>query len=463
MTAEERIRDRKIGIVGMARSGIAAAQLAARLGGKPFVSDYRRAELLTGPCRLLEEAGISYETDGHTERLLSSDYVVLSPGVSLDSKIVRSISQTGLPIFSEIEFASWVCRGLVVAVTGSNGKTTTTTLIGEMLTAAGLEAFVCGNIGRPFSEVADRIPSGGAAAVEVSTFQLETIADFKPNVALILNLSEDHLDRHGSFEAYKRLKYRIAENQTAEDYLILNLDDAILSQDVIETSAQRRYFSVEPEDEAMTFVQEERLRRRSGDTVQDVVGVDEIRIPGPHNLQNAAAAVAAVSLLEVPSGTMAEVLRSFPGVEHRLEWVRNYHGVDFVNDSKATNVNSTCFALRSIKSPLYLIAGGRDKGAGYEPLIEYGRDKIQAVVVIGEARAKIHNALGREFQVIETDSLEEAVHICFDMAFPGETVLLSPACASFDMFEDFEHRGRVFKEIVMRLKNGKTNDKSVTS
>lgn len=462
MTIEERIRDRRIGILGMARSGMAAALLAQEMGGRPFVSDSGSQAKLADQLHLLRKAGVPCETDGHSDHLLECDYIIISPGIPLTSEIALRIRNKGLPIFSEIEFASWVCRGKIVAVTGSNGKTTTTTLIGEILKAAGVPTFVCGNIGLPFAEVARDVPPDGVAVVEVSNFQLETIDDFKPTVAMILNLTEDHLDRHGSFEAYQKIKYRITENQSAGDYLILNCDDPHTDPDAIPTSASKLLFSINDDQGAAAFVRSRRLFLRQGDSEQEVIACDDILIPGPHNLQNAAAACLATSLLDVDAQIMKAALRAFGGVEHRLENVGSVAGISFINDSKATNVDSVRYALQSVTTSLYLIAGGRDKGASYAPLIEHGRGKIKGIVAIGEAREKILRELGREFPVSLAVSLEEAVQLCFEMAYPGETVLLSPACASFDMFDNFEQRGLAFKQAVKELKNGKKDHENST-
>lgn len=462
MTVQERIKDRKIGIIGMARSGMAAAYLANGFGGKPFVSDCAPAELLTIQTDRLKRDGIPFETDQNSNRLLQCDYLVVSPGVPLDIGVLKQARQKGVPVFSEIEFAFWVCQGKVIAVTGSNGKTTTTTLLGEIFSAAGYDAFVCGNIGQPFSKVAQIIDKDGLAIVEVSTFQLETIADFKPHVALILNLTADHLDRHGSFEEYKSLKYRVTENQAADDFLVLNMDDAEIIGDSVATPAQKVFFTARDMPEAAAFVRDSYLYVKYGQTESRIIKCSDILIPGPHNLQNAAAAACVATLFEIPAPTIEKVLRSFPGVEHRLEKVGRVAGVNFINDSKATNVDSVCWALRSINTPIYLIAGGRDKGNNYEPLIECGRDKVRGLIAVGEAKEKIFSALAKAFPVQFADSLEEAVRKSFELAHPGETVLLSPGCASFDMFENFEHRGHVFKAAVMRLKNGAKKNETVS-
>ena len=462
MTTEERIKKRVVGIIGMGRSGIAAAILASDCGGKPFVSDSNQADQLEPAINTLKRHSIPYETGGHSDRLLKSDYIIVSPGVPPQIEILQKVASKGIPIFSEIEFASWVCRGRIVAVTGSNGKTTTTTLIGEILSAAGLNTYVCGNIGLPFSQVAKQVSENAVAVVEVSTFQLERIADFKPYVALILNLSPDHLDRHGSYLQYKQLKYRITENQTADDFLILNADDADITSDVVNSSATKLFFTTKGTVDGGAFVENKELYTIYQERKTRIIDSSDILIPGLHNLQNAAVATATAMLFNVQPETMENVLKSFPGVEHRLERVDRVAGIEFVNDSKATNIDSVCCALRSIDTPIYLIAGGREKGGSFQPLIECGKDRIKGLVLIGEAKGEMFDALGKDFPTVFADSLEEAVTKSFELARPGETVLLSPGCASFDMFENFEHRGRVFKTAVDGLKTGNRKNETIS-
>lgn len=463
MTVEERIRGRRIGIIGMARSGLAAARLAVRFGGIPFVSDSGSSEILTETMNILRREGIAFETEYHSDRVLSSDYVIVSPGVPLTIPIIAKLRERGIPIFSELEFASWVCRGPIVAVTGSNGKTTTSSLLGEIFAADGRTVEVCGNIGRPFSEVADRIDESAIAVVETSSFQLETIADFRPRVALLLNIQPDHLDRHRTLESYARIKYRVCENQRVDDCFIVNHDDPQIDVDAVTTAATRESFSIAAPNGAMTFVRDNHLFVRRSGRIEDVIGIDAIRIRGRHNLQNASAAVAAAAVMGVPASAMAEALRNFAGVEHRLEPVGSVAGVRFINDSKATNVDSVVVALQSMTTAVYLIVGGRDKGAPYTPIVEAGRDKVKGVLAIGEARDKIFNDLGQAFPTQFAATLEDAVLKAFELALPGETVLLSPACASFDMFENYEHRGRAFKAAVAGLRNGKKKNETLHS
>jgi UDP-N-acetylmuramoylalanine--D-glutamate ligase len=463
MTVEQRIKDRAIGIVGMARSGIAAALLAQRYGGNPFVSDAAEESKLTDALREVKREGIPFETDGHTDRLLACDYLVVSPGVPPDADIIKRAGSAGIPVFSEIEFASWVCRGRIIAVTGSNGKTTTTTLLGQMLSAAGFETCVGGNIGKPFSSIADKVTEDGIAVVEVSSFQLERIEQFKPHVAIILNLTPDHLDRHGSFDAYKKAKYEITANQSAEDWLIVNADDRELSADNVETAAVKLWFAAGENANAAVFVRNESLHVRSAGSERMIIATSDIGIKGPHNLQNAAAALCAANCVKANLDAVADSLRRFTGVEHRLEDVGAVAGVKFINDSKATNVDSVCWALRSMTTPVYLIAGGRDKGGDFSQIAAFGRGKIKGIIALGEARQKIFDALGKSFPVQFAGSMKEAVGAAFDQAHPGETTLLSPGCASFDMYKDFEQRGHDFKAAVDGLKNGKEKNESITS
>jgi UDP-N-acetylmuramoylalanine--D-glutamate ligase len=461
MTAKEKINGRKIGIIGMARSGLSAAILAENLGGNPFVSDTKEASQLATEIERLKTAGIAFETGGHTNKLLELDYLVVSPGVPLNIEIIKEANTRGIPLFSEIEFAFWVCASPIVAVTGSNGKTTTTTLLGEIFSHAGLDTFVGGNIGKPFSEFVQKIPADGITVLEVSNFQLETISDFTPDTAIILNLTPDHLDRHGSFNDYKKAKFRITENQTKEQLLILNLDDAETIATQIETSADTKYFTATDSKQATAFVRNGSIIGRYQDEEKEIIKIDEILIPGPHNLQNALAATCTAIRYDVPPNIIKKILKTFPGVEHRMEKVGIVAGINFINDSKATNVDSVCYALRSLDKPIYLLAGGRDKNADFSLMAEFGKNKIKGIVAVGEAKEKIFESLGPHFPVQFANTLEVAVQILFEMAIPGEIILLSPGCASFDMFDNFEQRGRAFKKAVGNLKNGKGENETL--
>jgi UDP-N-acetylmuramoylalanine--D-glutamate ligase len=451
MTLKERVYGRKIGIIGMARSGMAAARLVHRVGGIPFISDIKPADDLTEEINELKTFSIEYETDGHTDKLLKSDYIILSPGIPQKAEFVQKVIKSGIPVFSEIELASWFCAGRIIAVTGSNGKTTTTTLIGAMLSTAGIRNKICGNIGNPFSSVVADIGNDGIAVVEISSFQLELIEEFAPHIALILNITPDHLDRYENFDGYKRAKYRIGENQTTGDYMILNDDDSAIDKKLIPGNARRMFFSTQKTLPAGVFQRGESLVGIVAEKEYEIINASDIKIPGPHNLQNAAAASLAALLAGADPANIADTLRSFPGVEHRLEESGAIDSIRFVNDSKATNVDAVCYALKSVPSPICLIAGGRDKGGDFEPIIREGKDKIKEIILIGEAREKIFEVLGKVFPVQFADSMTDAVEKAFAASVSGDTVLLSPACASFDMFDNFEHRGREFKKAVAAL------------
>lgn len=446
-----RIEGRKIGILGMARSGLAAAHLAQLRGGMPFVSDAARPEKVAAAIAELKANGIPYESGEHSDKLLSMDFLVLSPGVPLSLPILVEARKRGLPIFSELEFGWWETRGTVIAITGTNGKTTTTTLVGEICKASGRQTFVGGNIGLPLSSFAAETTDQSVVVLEVSSFQLSVIADFHPKIAAILNFSPDHLEYHGGYAGYRQAKYRITENQTAADTFILNADDKETLADSPKSAAQVQKFSTQPHTAAEAVVRSGHLGFLVNGNFQPICPTDAIRIPGEHNLQNAAAAALIVRAAGVDTNSIASTLSSFAGVEHRIEFVATIDGVEYINDSKATNVDSVIYALRAMKKPTILIAGGRDKGAPYAPLIEAGRSKIERIIAIGEARFRIFDELGKNFPTQFANSLDEAVATAHSLATSGMAVLLSPACSSFDMFENYEERGAKYKQAVMRL------------
>lgn len=465
MNRIDRLYDRKVGIVGMARSGVAAAELVLELGGRPFVSDILPEKNLTEVIARLEKRNIPFECGKHSDRLLESDYLVLSPGVPASLDIITGATAAGIPIFSEIELAFWVCRGRILAVTGSNGKTTTTTLLGEICKASGRPTVVAGNIGTPFSEVARQVDEDGLAVIEVSSFQLERIEQFAPYVAILLNLTPDHLDRYNSFESYCAAKLRIFENQTAEQFAILNGDDPVSMKAPFPYAGHRLMFSTENQYPDMSpegvLKRGERLSGRLSGNEIDIIEVDKIGIPGPHNHSNAAAAAAAALACGIDVETIAAVLERFKGVEHRLEDAGEVGGVHFVNDSKGTNVDAVIVAIRSMTGKVNLIAGGRDKAGDFTRLLPDATGKVEHLIVLGEAKDKIFEQLGRHIPVVMARSMADAVRKAYDLSHPGDTVLLSPGCASFDMYGNFEERGRDFKNLVRRLKNGKGSGATV--
>ena len=459
MNRIDRLHGRKVGIIGMARSGVAAAELVRQLGGLPFVSDVQPHEALEDPISRLKQEGVPFECGGHTERLLESDYLIISPGVPSSLPILARAAETGIPIFSEIELAFWVCRGQVLAVTGSNGKTTTTALLGEICRASGRPTVVAGNIGTPFSSVARQVPENGLAVLEVSSFQLERIEQFAPQVSILLNLTPDHLDRYDSFDGYCAAKYRIFENQTPGQFAVLNADDPVTIGRPFPHAGHQLYFSVGESTYPGQFPEgviqrEGRLVGRMAGQEIDIIAVDQIGIPGPHNHANAAAAAAAALACGIAPDVIAAAMERFRGVEHRLEYVDTIGGVRFINDSKGTNVDAVVVALKSIPGGVNLIAGGRDKAGDFTRLLPAAQGKVRHLVLVGEAREKIFLQLGKHIPVVMAKSMAEAVQKAFELAHPGDTVLLSPGCASFDMYRNFEERGRDFKSLVKRLKNG---------
>jgi UDP-N-acetylmuramoylalanine--D-glutamate ligase len=450
---KDRIVGKKISVLGMARSGIACAGLLKRTGAEVFVSDIKGQGALSEETKQLEELGIAFETGAHTSQALSGkDFIVVSPGIPSDAHILRQAQNMGVPVLSEIEVAFWLTDAKIIGITGSNGKTTTVTLLGEMLKEDGREYRVAGNIGVPFSSVAEEVSADGYLVLELSSFQLERIEEFKPYVASVLNVTPDHLDRHPDFKSYLEAKLRIVENQTEDDFVVLNADDQMSLKLAQYAPSTKIYFSTRGEVGRGSFVHDRKVYlRRNGDK-KEIIETGQIGIKGPHNLYNACAACAVCSALKVSPDSMRRALIGFKGVEHRLEAVRTVSGVRFVNDSKATNVESVWYALQSAPPPIILIAGGKDKGGDFSKLRKLVGENVKALILIGEARQKIKEALGAVVRTLEADSLEQAIQLAFDKAAQGDTVLLSPGCASFDMFKDYEHRGRVFKETVLDLR-----------
>jgi UDP-N-acetylmuramoylalanine--D-glutamate ligase len=449
------LRQRRFSVIGAARSGVAVARLLRSRGAAVLVSDVAPAEKMRETASLLEGAGISAEFGGHSPCVLDADTLVVSPGVPSDAPVIQRARSAGLEVVSEIEAASWFCSSPIVGVTGTNGKTTTTTLIGRMLEDARHPAVVGGNIGTAFSEVVERSGKHGTAVLEISSFQLDHIRTFRADVAVLLNITPDHLDRYGnSFERYAAAKARIFENQKPGDVAIYNGDDEaarVTAENAIPAGVRRLMFrAAGPVDEG-ACVEQDRLVTVVNGQRTEVLPVGEISIRGRHNLYNAMAAVLAVKARGITTASARASLRNFRGVEHRLEFVRDLHGVMFVNDSKATNVDSVWYALQSFDRPLVVLVGGRDKGNDYGRLTELVRRHVHAIVAIGESAAKVEEAFRGVVPVQRAETMPVAVMTAVALARPGDVVLLSPACASFDWFENYEHRGRVFKQLVMEL------------
>ncbi len=449
----DRVIGKSIGIIGAARSGVSAALLLKRYNANVFVSESRDAELVLESIQLLEANGIEYETGGNTDRVFRNrDYIVVSPGVPATAPIIRQIEERGIPIISEIELGFWMCDGQIVAITGSNGKTTTTTLTGEIFKHSGKTAFVAGNIGSPFCDICTQVPKDGWAVLEISSFQLERCFEFRPDIAVVLNLTPDHLDRYKDFASYAEMKMRISENQDKNDALIVNHDDAYLMSLSAATQSKKYYFSLSDRVSPGAYVDQERLWLDSNGNARKLMDVANISLPGPHNLANCAAAAVTAVVAGVDEDAIRDVLSSFEGVKHRLEDCGEIGKVKFVNDSKATNVDSVWYALQSVQGKLVIIMGGRDKGGDFTRLRGLVSEHVAAVVLIGEASDKIEKAFEELVPMHRVGNMNEAVRLAHSMAMPGNTVLLSPGCASFDMYRDYEHRGRAFKEAIAGLR-----------
>ncbi len=448
----ERVKGTSVTVIGAARSGIAVAKLLNANGAHVFVSDKSSAAALTHAIAELQAAGIPFETDAHSERIFACDLMVISPGVPSDAPSVREAQQRGIRVCSELEVSSWFCSSPIVAITGSNGKTTTTTLIGRMLDDAAKKHVVAGNIGTAFAGVVLDLAPAHPAVLEVSSFQLDHIESFRPSIAVLLNITEDHMDRYDhSMEKYAASKARVFMNQTDADVLIFDEDDPWTRTVVPAARSRKVGFSVMNAVSEGAFVENGLLVTRLEGIRREIIPTSDIRIRGMHNLYNAMAATLAAQLLGVKAESIRATLTSFGGVDHRLEFVRELNGVEYVNDSKATNVDAVWYALQAFTKPIVVLLGGRDKGNDYSRLTELVRKHVRAVVAIGESADKVERAFVDVSTVKRVSNMEEAVRTAQMLAQRGDVVLLSPACASFDWFNNYEHRGVVFKELVNKL------------
>ena len=471
------LKNKRVLVVGLGKSGLAAARFLKKRGARVTVSDARPATLIAELPTLLDE-GFMVEAGSHG--LLTfrrQDLIVVSPGVPSNVPELMQVRAMGMHIIGELELGAQFLQGEVVAITGSNGKTTTTTLVGEILKAAGRTTLVGGNIGRPVTELAeesleirrrDGLEAGPSplaqddnsksaeaiwSVLEVSSFQLETVETFKPRIAMVLNITPDHLDRHGSFENYAAAKARITEFQTADDFLVLNAEDVKTQMVAAKTKAQIYWFSAQRRIKQGAFVHGESIFfiAKEGAKAEPVMPVAEIPLAGAHNVENVLAAVCAARLAGVESGVIRAAVAAFKAVEHRLEFVREVEGVRYYNDSKATNVDATVKAVEAFEGGVWLILGGKDKNSDYATMSALLRERVKGVLTIGSSAEKIERQLAGVVKIERADTLERAVALAHEAADAGDVVLLAPACASFDQFENYEHRGRVFKELVQTL------------
>ena len=464
------VKGKKVIVVGLARSGVGAANLLHQLGASVTVTDKKKPEELGQYIEELQ-SGIRCSLGGHPVELFdAANLIVVSPGVPLSIAPLKAASERGITIIGELELAyqaACIRKTAFLAITGTNGKSTTTSLLDSMLKKGGFSTLLGGNIGNSLtlalSEINGRsMPFPDFIVAEVSSFQLETVHAFKPRGAAILNITPDHLDRYGSMSDYTDAKCRIFSNQDRQDFIVLNADDPMTVDIVKRTGSQLPqkerdhmgprifYFSRKKEITGAYYKNETICFNLPGLSFF-TLRPSGFKIKGVHNIENAMAASVMALLSGCEPGAVADALAEFPGLEHRLEFVREIDGITFINDSKGTNVGAVVKSLESFDGPIVLIAGGRDKDGDFTGLRPFIRDKVKALVLIGEARDKIRKAVGDSTEIVMGNSLGEAVAKAKELASPGDVVLLSPACASFDMFRDFEHRGRQFKEIVGNL------------
>jgi len=446
------LNNKRVLVVGLGRSGVASALFLKSQGARVTVSDSKTEDQLRNEIPVLLDHGIAVETGRHGERTFQNqDLIVVSPGVPVDAQPLVQARALGEQVIGEIELASEFLAGPIVAITGSNGKTTTTTLVGEILAKSGLKTLVGGNIGTPAITLAAEATPETNIVLEVSSFQLETIRSFRPKIAVVLNVTPDHLDRHRTFQAYVDAKARVFENQQPEDFAILNADDPTCVDLAHRTRAQVFWFSRKREAEQGAFVRKGEILIRRGGSEHIIMPVAEVPLKGAHNVENVLAAICAGNLMGCEAASIRKTVHDFKAVEHRLEYVATVRGADYYNDSKATNVDATIKALESFPGNIHLILGGKDKGSDYTVLNDLLRHRVKCVYTIGAAAEKIESQIRGAAKVVSSGTIETAIRQASAAAQPGDIVLLAPACASFDQFQNYEHRGRVFKELVRSL------------
>ncbi len=439
-------------MVGLGKSGIASALFLKAHGAAVTVTDSKSSDQFQQSIPLLLDHGIAVETGGHGERTFrEKDLIVVSPGVPVDAAPLLQARAMGEPVIGEIELAAQFFPGSIVAITGSNGKTTTTTLAGEIIASGGKPTVVGGNIGTPAISLVEDTTRDTVMVLEISSFQLETIQTFRPKVAVVLNVTPDHLDRHRTFAAYVDAKARIFENQQADDFAILNADDPTCRELAARVKAQIFWFSRKTEVEQGAFVRDGQILFRNSSGASSVLSVSEIPLKGAHNVENVLAAVLAGILMGCDQAIIPQIVQKFKAVEHRIEFVATVRGVEYYNDSKATNVDATIKALESFPANIHIILGGKDKGSDYTVLTYLLRQRAKRIYTIGAAAEKIESQIAGAAEIVRAGTLELAVKLSAANAQPGDVVLLAPACASFDQFQNYEHRGRVFKDAVGAL------------
>jgi UDP-N-acetylmuramoylalanine--D-glutamate ligase len=445
------LKNKRVLVVGLGKSGAAAATLLHSLGARVTVSDARPQIELAKEIPALLDLGIAVETGAHGDRTFrEQDLIVVSPGVAVNAPQLQQARALGIKVIGEVELAFRCLKGKVIAITGSNGKTTTTTLVGEILKGSGFKTQVGGNIGMPVTALVATADDQTWNVLEISSFQLETIETFAPHIAAILNITPDHLDRHGDFATYAAMKARIFENQTKSDYAVLNQQDATCKSIAKTVKSSVAWFANGHIDGPGAFAANGNISWKGAQGEQVMMPLSEIPLKGAHNIENVVAAVAMGMLAGCDPNLVRKAVRDFKAVEHRLEFVGEIDGVQYFNDSKATNVDATIKALESFPANIHLILGGKDKGSDYTVLRQLIDARVKRVYTIGAAAEKIESQL-KGAPITSAKTLERAVELASEPAKAGDIVLLAPACASFDQFQSYEHRGRRFKELVQQV------------
>ncbi len=437
-------------VIGAARSGLAAARLLKRKGVTVFLTELSPEEKYAEAAAILRSENIDHEFGGHGDRVFTSDLIVVSPGVPSDAPIIVEAERRDIPVISEIEVGAMFLDGPIIAVTGTNGKTTTTTLTGDIAVASGRQSLIAGNIGLAFTDAIFQHEGPiDMAVLEISSFQLDTCVTFHPTTSVITTITPDHLYRyHGDFQEYVNSKMRVFMNQGPEDNLVYSYDDPVVTGAIKTARAALWPVSTLQRLQRGGWRENGSLVMDAGYGKETVARVDDLQVHGRHNHMNVLMSALAARLEGIGIDVIRKTVMEFKGVEHRLEYICEVDGIKWINDSKATNVDSVVIALNSYRNPVVLIAGGRDKGTSYEPLLDIVRDRVRAMVLIGEAAERMEAVFAPVTRVTRARDMLEAVNIANMAAQPGDIAMLSPACSSFDMYDNFEHRGRVFKECV---------------
>ena len=446
------IKGKKVVVLGLALSGVSAATLAIYKGADVFVSDQGNSESLTDSFNELKKIGSKGEIGKHSDKIYDADLWVISPGIPQNSKLIENAIEKKIPIVSEIEFASWYTEAPIIAITGSNGKTTTAHILEKMVQSDELHGLMAGNVGIPFSSMVlndlNNPNSKRVWILEISSFQMEFIVHFKPFISIFLNITPDHLDRYNSMKEYTAAKMNMCSNQSKDDFIVYNVEDNILVEEIAESTSRKIAFGLNYHPEAIFQPNRTKIYTQEHATL---IQMDEILIPGQHNLLNSLAAATAANLIGIPNQDICSALSTFSGVPHRLEKVSEINGVTYINDSKATNLDAVQVALKSFSQPVILLLGGMDKGGDFRSLLPHTHKYLKTVIAFGQAKEIILLAVGDAVRSTSAMDLNEALSLAQNYSQPGDIVLLSPGCASFDQFDNFEQRGNYFRELVNTL------------